>query len=96
MKETKQILTRFEYKAAEAVHLGSNFIYMRYKSLKEGVAEYKNLEAAGFISCCQYVKDTKYVFRFVLTKEQTERIKAFVLPTLPKNWFTVRQPWQAL
>lgn len=51
---------------------------------------------AGWVDSFEPVKDRKNVYKFNITEEMKKRVKAFVLPTLPKNWFTVRQPWQAL
>lgn len=96
MKEKKFYLPAENFKVAEAVHLGYSFYFMTYKTKRAALKMFASLNAAGWVDSFEPVKDRKKVYKFNITEEMEKRVKAFVLPTIPKNWFTVRQPWQAL
>lgn len=101
MKEKKFYLPAEDFKTAEAVYLGYDYFYMTYKSAKAAKEMFDDLKASGWVESFQRVPSfgpvckRRPIYKFTLTAEMIRRVKNYVLPTLPKNWFTVRQPWQA-
>lgn len=96
MTTKKFFLPAENFKVAEAVHLGYSYFYMSFKSYRSANKCFLGIAAAGWVDSFGPVPGRKGVFKFNITEEMAKRVKAFVLPTLPKNWFTVRQPWQKL